>query len=77
MRISDLFLFIVQKKNVYKKSCFVNQVFLSKRFNLYFEQISSHHYVDSLFLFKMGSNFRQSNSVAFDAKKAKETLMTC
>ena len=27
--------------------------------------------------FKMGANFHQSNSVTFDAKKTKETLMMC
>ena len=27
--------------------------------------------------FKMGTNFRHSNSITFDGKKAKETLMMC
>ena len=38
------------------------------------EQIHSHCEGDVLF--KMGINFRHSNSVIFYAKNAKETLMT-
>ena len=42
-----------------------------------FKQISSHYWVDAIpYAVQNGDKFRHNNSVTFDAKKAKETLMT-
>ena len=43
MCMSDFFFVDCTIENDYKKSCFVNRVFLSKKFNVKFEQINSHH----------------------------------
>ena len=42
-----------------------------------FKQITSHYWVDAIpYAVQNGNKFRHSNFITFDAKKAKETLMT-